>query len=220
MMETISPESVSTVAESYRRQGYEVVFEPEPSLLPKEAKSLQPDFLATKGDERVIVEVKYPQNLLAYPSLMRLAEVIRRIPGWRLDVVVLEKRRQAAESQTLSTEDAKRRLDSADHVAEETGDFAAALLLLWTAAEAILRDRVTKQTEDKLTSTSRLPKLAYSLGLIDTEDVVTAEWMTRIRNDVVHGRSESSVTRLDYDRARAFVIKLLAGNHESEPLTS
>ena len=219
-METISPESVSTVAESYRRQGYEVVFEPEPSLLPKEAKSLQPDFLATKGDERVIVEVKYPQNLLAYPSLMRLAEVIRRIPGWRLDVVVLEKRRQAAESQTLSTEDAKRRLDSADHVAEETGDFAAALLLLWTAAEAILRDRVTKQTEDNLTSTSRLPKLAYSLGLIDTEDVATAEWMTRIRNDVVHGRSESSVTRLDYDRARAFVIKLLAENRESEPLTS
>ena len=219
-METISPESVSTVAESYRRQGYEVVFEPEPSLLPKESKSLQPDFLATKGDERVIVEVKYPQNLLAYPSLMRLAEVIRRIPGWRLDVVVLEKRRQAAESQTLSTEDAKRRLDSADHVAEETGDFAAALLLLWTAAEAILRDRVSRQTEDNLTSTSRLPKLAYSLGLIDTEDVATAEWMTRIRNDVVHGRSESSVTRLDYDRARAFVIKLLAENRESEPLTS
>src|SRR5216683_7780197 len=82
MIETIGQESVSTVAESYRRRGYEVVFEPEPSLLPKEAKSLQPDFLATKGDERVIVEVKYPQNLLAYPGLMRLAEVIRRIPGW------------------------------------------------------------------------------------------------------------------------------------------
>ncbi len=220
MMETIGQESVSTVAESYRRRGYEVVFEPEPSLLPKEAKSLQPDFLATKGDERVIVEVKYPQNLLAYPSLMRLAEVIRRIPGWRLDVVVLEKPRSTAESQPLSVEDAKRRLDSADHVAKETGDFAAALLLLWTAAEAILRDQVKKQTEDTLTSTSRLPKLAYSLGLISTEDVATAEWMTRIRNDVVHGRSESSVSRLDYDRARAFVVRLLAGDRESELLAS
>ena len=217
MMETKGTESV---ADSYRRQGYEVIPEPEPSLLPKEARSLRPDFLAIKGDERVIVEVKHQQNLLAYPALMRLAEAIRRIPGWRLDVVVLEKQRRFTESQPLSLDDAKRRLASADHVARETGDFAAGLLLLWTAVEAVLRTQVKKQTEDIPTTTSRLPKLAYSLGLIDTEDVATAEWMTRIRNDVVHGRSESSVSQMDYDRARAFVIRLLEGTRESELLAS
>jgi hypothetical protein len=220
MIETLGSESVSTVAERYRQQGYQVVFEPDPSLLPKEAQSLHPDFLASKGGERVIVEVKYQQNLLAYPGLMRLAEVVRRIPGWRLDVVVLEQPKGSSDPQPLSAEDAKRRLEAADRVAQGTADYAAALLLLWTAVEAILRDQVRKQTEDSLTSTSRLPKLAYSLGLIGTQDVATAEWMTRIRNDVVHGRSESSVSLLDYDRARDLLIRLLAGNRETELLTT
>ena len=151
---------------------------------------------------------------------MRLAEVIRRIPGWRLDVVVLEQPKRAVEAQPLSVEDAKRRLEAADRVAEGTADYAAALLLLWTAVEAILRDQVKKQSDDSLTSTSRLPKVAYSLGVIDSQDAATAEWMTRIRNDVVHGRTESSVSKLDYDRAREFVIRLLAGNRESELLAS
>ncbi len=151
---------------------------------------------------------------------MRLAEVIRRIPGWRLDVVVLEQPKRPVESQPLSVEDAKRRLDAADSVAEGTADYAAALLLLWTAVEAILRDQVKKQSDDSLTSTSRLPKVAYSLGVISSQDAETAEWMTRIRNDVVHGRTESSVTRLEYDRAREFAIRLLAESREQELLAS
>ena len=220
MIETVGSESVASVAERYQQRGYQVAFEPDPSLLPKEAKSLHPDLLATKGDEHVIVEVKYQQNLLGYPALMRLADVVRSIPGWRLDVVVLEQPKRHFEAQPLSVKDAKRRLEAADRVAEGTADYAAALLLLWTAVEAILRDQVKKQSDDSLTSTSRLPKIAYSLGVIGSQDVETAEWMTRIRNDVVHGRSESSVTRLDYDRARAFVVRLLAGNRESELLAS
>jgi hypothetical protein len=220
MIETLGSESVSTIAERYRQRGYQVVFEPDPSLLPREAKSLHPDLLASKGNEHVIVEVKYQQNLLGYPALMRLAEVIRGIPGWRLDVVVLEQPKRPVEAEPLSVEDAKRRLEAADRVAEGTADYAAALLLLWTAVEAILRDQVRKQTEDSLTSTSRLPKLAYSLGLIGTQDVATAEWMTRIRNEVVHGRTESSVSRLDYDRAREFVSRLLAKSPNSELLAS
>lgn len=216
MIETASLESV---AERYRQRGYHVEFEPDPSLLPQEAKSLHPDFLASKGEEHVIVEVKFQQNLLAYPALMRLAEVIRRIPGWRLDVVVLEELKPYVESEPLSVENAMRRLQSADHVAK-AGDYAAALLLLWTAVEALLSDQLRKHIGDSLPSTSRLPKLAYSMGLIGTQDVAIAEWMTRIRNDVVHGRSESSVSRQDYDRARDFVVRLMAGDPERELLAS
>lgn len=217
MIETSNLESV---AQRYRQRGYQIDFEPDPSLLPAEAKALQPDFLASKGEEHIIVEVKNSRNLLAYPALTRLAEVIRAIPGWRLDVVVLEEPKSSPESEPLSTENATRRLAAADHVASETADYAAALLLLWTAVEAILRNELRKHTEGKIISTSRLPKLAYSMGLIDTQDAATAEWMTRIRNDVVHGRTESSVSRLDYDRARDFVLRLMAGDRERELLAS
>ena len=54
MIETVGSESVATVAERYKQRGYQVVFEPDPSLLPKEAKSLHPDLLASKDDEHVI----------------------------------------------------------------------------------------------------------------------------------------------------------------------
>lgn len=217
MNETTTLESI---AERYRQRGYRIDFEPDASVLPKEAKTLQPDFLASKGDEHVIVEIKHSRNLLGYPALTRLAETIRRIPGWRLDVVVLEEPKPLSEPEPLSIENAKLRLEAADHVANETSDYGAALLLLWTAVEGVLRDRLKDHAKDSISSTSRLPKLAYSLGLIETHDVVTAEWMTRIRNDVVHGRRESTVSRLDYDRAREFVNRLLTAAPERELLAS
>ncbi|HYX31158.1 MAG TPA: hypothetical protein VE863_21660 [Pyrinomonadaceae bacterium] len=217
MMETSNLESV---AERYRQRGYQIDFEPDARALPKEAKALQPDFLASKGDEHIIVEVKHPRNLLAYPALTRLAETIRRIPGWRLDVIVLEEPKPAQHLAPLSIDNAKRRMDAADRVANETADYGAALLLLWTAAEGVLRDKLKKHTGNTPTSTSRLPKLAYSLGLINAEDFPIAEWMTRIRNDVVHGQSQSVVSRADYDRAHDFVLRLLIAEHEPELLAS
>lgn len=208
--------ALEAVAEKYRRRGYRVDFEPAPSILPKEAKALRPDFLASKGDEHIIVEVKSSQNLLAYPALTRLAESIRRIPGWRLDVVVLEEPKPISEPEPLSIENAKRRLETADHVAKETSDYAGALLLLWTAVEAVLRDHLSDHVEGVPTSTSRLPKLAYSMGVIGSEDFTTAEWMTKIRNDVVHGSGEIVVSVTDYEKARDFASRLLAGDYETE----
>lgn len=210
--------TVESIAETYRQRGYKIEFEPDSALLPTEAKSLKPDFVAIKGDEHVIVEVKSSRNLLAYPALTRLAERIRRIHGWRLDVIVLEEQNPVFEPQPLSIENAKRRFDAADRVANEMADYGAALLLLWTAAEAMLRDRL--KSHAKIIDTSRIPKLAYSLGLIDAGDVATAEWMTRIRNDVVHGHSQTMVSRADYDRARDFVLSLFKSAHKPELLAS
>ena len=220
MIQTLGSESVSTIAERYRQLGYEVVLEPDASLLPKEARSLHPDLLAIKGDEHVIVEVKYQQNLLAYPALMRLADAIRRIPGWRLDVAVLEQPKKAAPLEPLSRKDAERRLNAAERVAKETEDYGAALLLLWTAIEAILRDQVRKQGEDSIASASRLPKVAYSLGLINEQDASIAEWMARIRHHVVHGGSKPPVSQSDYDRGLDFARRLFASNGNNEVTSS
>jgi hypothetical protein len=217
MIETSKLESV---AEKYRQRGYRIEFRPDVSGLPKEAKALQPDFVASKGDEHIIVEVKHSQNLIAYPALTRLAESIRSIPGWRLDVVVLEEPKAVSEPEPLSIENAKRRLEAADHVANETADYAGALLLVWTAVEAVLRDHLSPHIEGVPTSTSRLPKLAYSMGVIGTQDFATAEWMTKIRNDVVHGSSEVVVSLADYEKARDFASRLLAADCENELVAS
>jgi hypothetical protein len=211
MMETM-PQSASDVVERYRERGYEVIAEPDASLLPNEAKSLRPDLLAVKGNEHVIVEIKREQNMLAYPALVRLADSIRRIPGWRLDIVVLPTPRTPSQAQPLSRDEFKRRLNTAERVAKETNDYAAALLLVWTAVEALVNHEMRQQGEQVLPSASRLPKVAYSMGLIDEQDVSTAEWLARVRNEVVHGASKLQVTASDYERAADFVRRLFRSN--------
>lgn len=51
-------EELLKIAEQYRNQGYEVVFQPSPEDLPDFLKNFRPDLLARRENEAVIVEVK------------------------------------------------------------------------------------------------------------------------------------------------------------------
>src|SRR4051794_40500240 len=87
-MEHESPEKV---AQRYRDEGYGVVVKPQTDLVPPFLAGFQPDLIATRGNESVVVEIKTNRiDLSNNPTITRLAEVVNGQPGWRLDVVVLE----------------------------------------------------------------------------------------------------------------------------------
>src|SRR5947209_6534009 len=83
---------LTRVADQYRSQGYAVTLRPQGAQLPAFAAGFHPDMLATKEEVRVLVQVKKDQEALRRdPDTSRMAEVINAQPGWRFDLVVLNK---------------------------------------------------------------------------------------------------------------------------------
>lgn len=75
------------VAAEYRRKGYRVKVQPASAELPAELKNVRPDLIATRGKERVIVEVKTRKTLARSRQLSALAEAAERL-GWRFELVL------------------------------------------------------------------------------------------------------------------------------------
>jgi hypothetical protein len=219
MKQSSIEKAIAEIAEKYRQQGYTITIDLSPDLLPKEVGSYRPDFLAHRGDEHVAVEVKSRITLSADPHLMHLAELFRQIPGWRLDIAVVDEHEQSTPSAILSEDETKSRLESADRVATETHDYAGALLLLWTLIEAMLHSRMAYDQESRLVVPNRLAKLAYSLGIVSDEDMSLMEWLVKIRNEVVHGRTAPDVSSAAYNKARNLAMHLMkssaSGSHQA-----
>lgn len=202
MSPTSSSEAIASVAEKYKRRGYVVTFDPPPDLLPVDVRSYRPDFVAIRDDEKVAVEVKTRRALGADPMLMRLAEKFRVVPGWRLDVAVVEESGEKPATVLLSDAEIRDRLDTADRFAAQTKDYDAALLLVWTGIEAVLHAHLENDRDDRPVTPNRLAKMAYSLGIVDEEQLPIIEWLVRVRNEVVHGRKHLGISAADYARAR------------------
>lgn len=209
MNQRLVPKEVVTVADKYRQRGYDVTFDPPQNMLPKAVQHCHLDFIASRGDEHIAVEVKDHHTLHQDPELVRLAEAFRQAPGWRLDLAVVGQDERAALRAKLDAEEIKRRLAAAEKISAETEDYAAALLLVWTTLEAALQLRLERQGEDRPVAPIRLGKLAYSLGIVDDEDITLIEWLVDVRNDVVHGRTPDDVSPAAYERARNLVRRIV-----------
>ena len=204
-----SPE-IERVAERYRERGYYVDLDPKPDMLPPEVRDYRPDFVALRDFEKVAVEVKRRADLAASPFLTRLAEQFRQVPGWRLDVALIEEPKAQAEPQLsfLSSADISFRFDTAQRAGEENKDYGAAVLLFWTIIEAALLAQLRDRNEERVLPPKRLAKTAYSFGVVDDARLPVLEWLANIRNDVVHGR-QANLAEDDYSRAKTLTRQIL-----------
>ena len=79
------------VARSYEDEGYVVIVHPDKDHLPDFALDFGPDLLATRPNERVLVEVKEDRSdLEADPKVLHRVEITNRQAGWRYDLHVLK----------------------------------------------------------------------------------------------------------------------------------
>lgn len=197
------------VAERYRANGYSVTLQPPPEMLPASVRSYRPDFVAVRGDERVAVEVKHGADIRANKQLLRIAEEFRRVPGWRFDLVVVGPNQESAVAPPLLTKRAcAERLLSADRIAIEVRDYAAAVILLWTVFEAAIRAKTDEADRTRVLSPQRIAKEALSLGMITDREWEVLEQLAHVRNKAVHGERVVGVNRREFERARAIVSRL------------
>ena len=163
------------LAVEYRRRGYDVVERPTQDQLPAFLTGYHPDLLLHKEgeDEAVVVEVKSRASLAKDPTIRELAGTLRRKPGWRLDLVVVDvgEQLEALEgAHPFTLDDIWRSITEAGHLLA-SGFTEAALLRGWSAVEPTVRLLAEREglTIDRLAPAHVLKKALVN-GVVSRSD--------------------------------------------------
>ena len=205
-------ETIKRVAREYRQKGYSVTIAPSPVDLPRELAAYQPDLVARRPGDSVVVEVKTRRTVRDEPNLRTLAKVIETLPGWRLEFVLTNPRQKPVAplgAEPPSPSVLVERLDGAEKLAR-TKRTEAALLLAWSAAEGVLRTVAAKEGLPAETWTpEHVLKELYSLGLMSKTTHAAFRERLKDRDALIHGftapRLRSSDIEGFVDRIRSLM---------------
>jgi REase_AHJR-like len=210
---TLESDALQSVAEQYRARGYHVIVEPTGPDVPSFLEGFQPDLIARKPGESVVVEVQTGTQRSVAGRYQHLAEVIRAQPGWRFDLVVMRPGEGEVPpvDATLPTEgELATRLKEADEL-QAAGSLSAAFIVLWAVVEGLMRleaQRVGLPLE-RVMPTSALVRELYSAGEIAAEDYEMLLRLMETRNGLVHGFS-TPVSAQDLSELKLIVEHLFA----------
>ncbi len=184
-------ELLRRVAQQYRGEGFDVVVEPQGDQVPSFASKFRLDMIATRGDEKVVVEVKKNRRELARdPEFLKLSEVINAQPGWRLDLIITEGEtsveRASLEAEEPSFEQIIGSLDDAEALIE-VAPVRFALLAAWPALEAAMRRVCRLANLPGRKSAMELVSILYSNDSLTREQWEKLRDLNKIRSQVVHG---------------------------------
>nr|WP_309688173.1 hypothetical protein [Armatimonas sp.] len=198
-------QKVLEVADDYRRRGYIVYVEPTEKNLPPFLQGFHPDLVAEGLEDSVVVEVNKIGSKAAkfWPQLM---ERIQQHPGWRLEVVGLDRDADQVYP-LLAAPEIERRLEQGQRLLRGTSTDVA-LLVIWSAVEAILRhisEKTNLETPDYRTG-SLITRL-YSNGEMDKEDYDALIQGMSCRNSLAHGFSVA-ITKEDVRKIIATTKRL------------
>jgi hypothetical protein len=218
-------QALEQTARQYRDEGYVVVTHPDKDHLPAFAADFGVDLLATRGDLKVLVQVKKNRTELeADPSVPRQAEVTNAHPGWRYDLVVLE---EADPFERITRGAREPSVGEIDQVLSEVdgliklGNNRAALVMAWAALEATMR-QVASSVELYMPRTiaAELLRTLYGNGLLSRDEFNVLRDNFRLRTEVVHGLVGPAVEPDAVRTVTAVARKLLSGKPETQSAAS
>jgi uncharacterized protein YutE (UPF0331/DUF86 family) len=165
-------ETLDRIAQRYRDEGYGVIVRPNGDQIPPFVAGFQPDLIAVRGHEGVIVEIKLTRSGLAKDSQM------------------IEKASQDALEP--SDEQLAEILEAAEQMAEK-GYTPYAYVVAWGGLEAAMR-RVRDEAElYGRTTPAELMRILYGNGFLNREQFERLREAYKIRTQVVHGLVPSRV---------------------------
>jgi hypothetical protein len=183
-------QKLNEIASEYAAQGYRVIVEPQGASLPDFLEGFRPDLIAVGPKESVIVEVKVGTRTASTERYGKLAQLVQQHPGWRFSLVIVDPRSsdEPPTAASVINRPALVRLVEQGNRLAEAGERQAAVLVLWSAAEAAMRGLAAKaQLPIERAPTTALMKELYSLGMISREALASGEAILATRNSVAHG---------------------------------
>ncbi len=182
------------IAREYRQRDYDVIMEPSADQLPEFLARFRIDMLARNTEETVVVEVRTQETLSDAPELDAVAQALQDQPSWRFELVVTNPKDRSSlqfkDAASLNVLDIRYRLHEARQLSDqEHGE--AALLLAWSATEALLRAIATKEDISVAQNNpSQLTKSLFTYGVLDKAQFKILQLGLQARNTLVHGYKE------------------------------
>ena len=178
---TSASTAIQRVARDFERRGYTVSL----GELESEGERLQPDLIASRGDEVVVVEVK-DRGALRADDLHQLREYVRDRPGWRVELVVAG-RGPEADGAPPAAGDARQALDEARRLLE-VSPASALVMSLAALGRAAVTAGETFGPEDRPNLVNVLRR-ATTKGIVSRGDYATLRAALDLRSAVVHGKT-------------------------------
>ena len=180
---------VHAIARSYKERGYEVLAEPQGHQLPEFLRPFQPDLIAHKGQNHIVVAVKSRGQFPKSSRVNELAQVVRKKADWKFELVLLgpENSLSVGRALPLTIEEIRSKMaDVASFV--EHGHLEAAFLIAWSLAEAILRMLAVNEGMDaeKAIPAYLLKHLTYE-GIISRDTYRHLAQLQQTRDALIHG---------------------------------
>jgi hypothetical protein len=196
-------ELLQRIAEDYRRRGFEVVIEPKGKALPEFLADTTPDIIANRANEHLVIEVKRAPETVDPEQVAAISKRLATHPGWRLVLMAPEPPYRGIDSDllTLDEQSIRHRFDEASILIAQ-GHAEAALMLAWSATEALLRLIASryKVRTDRLDTGALLRALA-SEGLLNSDDLRQLNSTYQMRSAFAHGLRPSGVDTNELARA-------------------
>ena len=192
MPQTIHERLVSETAQDYRGQGFEVQEKPLPDSMPDFLREFQPDLiLKTPEGRHILAEVKAKGIVRRVDYWPRLRDAIAAHPEWELRLIVNNRREEElinASKPLIAQDEVETWLKAGQRLSRQNLP-EAALLIIWSALESILRDQAQAE---KLKLQSEDPEVLIttltSEGSLDYDDYGALMKILPMRNQAAHGR--------------------------------
>ena len=203
-------ERVLSLIKEYQSEGYNVLVQPRREELPEFLQRVQPDLVASRGDENIVVEVR-SRSTLGERGIDAFVQAVEGHPGWAFELVLVnppETGTFGASYRSLDTRQLHLILDQAEAFRGSDPRYTA--LLTWVAIEGAVAERLTElDANSPSRSPKRMIKEALSLGLIDPEDARLLERLAEFRNRFIHAINVESLSPHELDVAIQIARTLL-----------
>lgn len=209
---------IREIVKDYENKGYIVHMNPNKSLLPNFLKNYEPDVIARKENDNVIIEVKTRNDRMNLQKFESLAKEIDKRKDWRFEMVFTnqkEKKLETTYQNTLSELEINNRIIEINRLIE-LNSFEASFLLSWSTIEAVLRNKLRNENfETDRKTTVSIMKTMFSMGLINQHDYKTLQKSNTFRNNLIHG-FEQNIDRISIQNILELINNLIGTNAESE----
>lgn len=175
---------MTNLRREYEAQGYDFYENPPPAAVPSFLGKFQPDAIAVRGDEGVVVELK-PRS--AGPDVLKhIAERFEGQNRWRFRVFFYDVQQEAESSPSETVEFAP--LRSRIVTLRDNGEVDGALLLAWATLEAVVRAKSSSSSPRGPSTPYQIVERLEHLGVVGGEKANLLRQAAAVRNAVAHGR--------------------------------
>lgn len=216
---------ISDLTRDYKKQGYEVIENPNKKDLPYFLKNYNyiPDLIVKSSKDNFIIEVKSGENLKDSKKLSPIADIINKNENWEFVLIVTIPKESNIVNKIPnlpSTEVAVRKFNLFFERKDFTEYFDMIFLYGWSIVQSLLLQILGENGERKIQiSPKAMLREGFSQGYFSKKDYNTLIALSSKRNSIVHGDFSIAILKEDIYLLKSLIQKLyktLIGDNDSK----